>query len=308
MYFLSLPDCRNRPDTARGATNSKRGVIRVDVFDDIDNLSAVGGELLPPGRGANTMLPAFLRPEVLSHRVPRRPAEEQPQSNGTCRGEGGGTTYLRALGAIREDRSSPLSHESQTPHADGPCALAERRGTAAAAVVVGTVPAGATPIIDESHVLNRMEEFALRPAHGQHPATRNKQRRPGMRRIGLGRTPPDDKFLNRGKSKSPGVGILGRRNGGRESRLPSQVQKVLECQILREGWRSMILGGCRQGGAAPRGGMVGEVEGYLWMPWRSENVRGEEEAAVAVGGAMPKQKWCVMCLSTFLLGTTNMLK
>ena len=25
----------------------------------------------------------------------------------------------------------------------------------------------------------------------------------------------------------------------------------------------MILGGCRRGGAAPRGGVVGEVEGYL---------------------------------------------
>ena len=27
----------------------------------------------------------------------------------------------------------------------------------------------------------------------------------------------------------------------------------------------MILGGCRRGGKALRGGMVGEFEGYLWM-------------------------------------------
>jgi hypothetical protein len=30
------------------------------------------------------------------------------------------------------------------------------------------------------------------------------------------------------------------------------------------------------------------------------NKRGEEEAAAAVGGAMQKQKWCVLCLITFL--------
>jgi len=63
----------------------------------------------------------------------------------------------------------------------------------------------------------------------------------------------------------------------------------------------MILGGCRRGGVAPRGEMVGEIEGYLWMPRRSANVRGEEEATAAVGGAM-KRKWCVLCRSTFLLG------
>ena len=51
---------------ARGATNSKCRVIHVDAFKDIDDPSAVGGELPPPGRGANTTLPAFLRPEVLS--------------------------------------------------------------------------------------------------------------------------------------------------------------------------------------------------------------------------------------------------
>ncbi len=28
--------------------------------------------------------------------------------------------------------------------------------------------------------------------------------------------------------------------------------------------------------------------------------RGEEEAAAAVGGAMQKRKWCVLCLITFL--------
>ena len=39
--------------------------------------------------------------------------------------------------------------------------------------------------------------------------------------------------------------------------------------------------------------------------WQSANVRGEEEAAAAVGGAMPKRKWCVLCLSTFLLGEAS---
>ena len=41
-------------------------------------------------------------------------------------------------------------------------------------------------------------------------------------------------------------------------------------------------------------GQVGEVEGYLWMP-RQCNKRGEEEAAAAVGGAMQKRKWYVLC-------------
>ncbi len=43
----------------------------------------------------------------------------------------------------------------------------------------------------------------------------------------------------------------------------------------------MILGGCRRGGAAPRGGMVGEIEGYLWMPRRSANVSGSVAASAA---------------------------
>ncbi len=46
--------------------------------------------------------------------------------------------------------------------------------------------------------------------------------------------------------------------------------------------------------------MVGEVEGYLWMPRRSANVRGEEEAAAAVGGAMQKRKWCCVFYCTLL--------
>ena len=41
--------------------------------------------------------------------------------------------------------------------------------------------------------------------------------------------------------------------------------------------------------------MVGEVKCYLWMQRRLEDVTGEEVAA-AVGGAMRKRKWCVLCL------------
>ena len=59
-----------------------------------------------------------------------------------------------------------------------------------------------------------------------------------------------------------------------------------------------------RGSGTERGGMVGEIEGYLWMPRRSANVRGEEEATAAVGGAM-KRKWCVLCRSTFLLGEAS---
>ena len=42
------------------------------------------------------------------------------------------------------------------------------------------------------------------------------------------------------------------------------------------------------------GGGVGEVEGYLWMRRRLADATREEAAAV-VGGAMWKQKWCVVC-------------
>ena len=53
----------------------------------------------------------------------------------------------------------------------------------------------------------------------------------------------------------------------------------------------ILLGGCGKGGAAPTGGMVGEVEGYLWMRrWSADVTR--EEAAAAGGGAMRKRKWC----------------
>ncbi len=41
--------------------------------------------------------------------------------------------------------------------------------------------------------------------------------------------------------------------------------------------------------------MVGEVEGYLWMPQRLADAT-REEAAAAGGGAMLKWKWCVVCL------------
>ena len=37
-----------------------------------------------------------------------------------------------------------------------------------------------------------------------------------------------------------------------------------------------------RGSGTEWGGMVGEIEGYLWMPRRSANVRGEEEATAAV--------------------------
>ena len=61
----------------------------------------------------------------------------------------------------------------------------------------------------------------------------------------------------------------------------------------------MILGGCRQGGAAPRGGgMVGEVEGYLWMPRQLADVT-REKATAAVGGAMPKVE--MVCAVSFII-------
>ena len=41
--------------------------------------------------------------------------------------------------------------------------------------------------------------------------------------------------------------------------------------------------------------MVGEVEGYLWMPRRLADVTRDEMAAAAVGGAIRKRKWCVLC-------------
>jgi hypothetical protein len=48
------------------------------------------------------------------------------------------------------------------------------------------------------------------------------------------------------------------------------------------------------------GGGVGEVEGYLWMRrWAADATR--EEAAAAVGGAMGKRKWCVVCPLTTIL-------
>jgi hypothetical protein len=69
-----------------------------------------------------------------------------------------------------------ISPESQTPHAYGPPALAERRGTAATiVVVVGTIPTSATtPIIDESNVFDRMEKFAPRPACDATPTAKPK--------------------------------------------------------------------------------------------------------------------------------------
>ena len=48
------------------------------------------------------------------------------------------------------------------------------------------------------------------------------------------------------------------------------------------------------------GGMVGEVEGYLWMRrWAADATR--EEKAKAVRGAMGKQKWCVVCPLTYFV-------
>jgi hypothetical protein len=47
--------------------------------------------------------------------------------------------------------------------------------------------------------------------------------------------------------------------------------------------------------------VVGEVKGYLWMQRRLADVT-REEAAAAVGGAMRKWKWYVLCLHCTLLG------
>ena len=66
----------------------------------------------------------------------------------------------------------------------------------------------------------------------------------------------------------------------------------------------MILGGCRRGGAAPRGGMVGEVEGYLWMQRRLADAT-REEALAAVVGAMGKREWCVLCLLSYFFRRSN---
>ena len=46
-------------------------------------------------------------------------------------------------------------------------------------------------------------------------------------------------------------------------------------------------------GSGTVGGMVGEVEGYLWTRRRSADAT-REEAVAAVGGAMRKRKWCVV--------------
>ena len=56
----------------------------------------------------------------------------------------------------------------------------------------------------------------------------------------------------------------------------------------------------------PRGGMVGEVEGYLWMQRQAADATREEAAAAAaaaaaVGGAMRKRKWCVLCPLTYFV-------
>ena len=53
-------------------------------------------------------------------------------------------------------------------------------------------------------------------------------------------------------------------------------------------------------GSGTKGGMVGEVEGYLWMRRRSADATREEEAA-AGGGAMRKRKWCVVCPLTYFV-------
>ena len=49
-------------------------------------------------------------------------------------------------------------------------------------------------------------------------------------------------------------------------------------------WQLLTRGSDTEGG-----GVVGEIEGYLWMRRRSADVT-REEAAAAGGGAMPKRK------------------
>ena len=51
-------------------------------------------------------------------------------------------------------------------------------------------------------------------------------------------------------------------------------------------WRLWTRGSGTNGG-----GLVGEVEGYLWMRRLSADATREEAAAVG-GGAMRKRKWC----------------
>ena len=46
-----------------------------------------------------------------------------------------------------------------------------------------------------------------------------------------------------------------------------------------------------RGSGTERGGMVGEIEGYLWMPRRSANVRGEAAAAAGGGGASERSRY-----------------
>ena len=55
-----------------------------------------------------------------------------------------------------------------------------------------------------------------------------------------------------------------------------------------------------RGSGTKGGGMVGEIEGYLWMRrWAADATR--EEVAAAVRGAMGKQKWCVVCPLTYFV-------
>jgi hypothetical protein len=59
----------------------------------------------------------------------------------------------------------------------------------------------------------------------------------------------------------------------------------------------MILGGCRRGGAAPRGGMVGEVEGYLWTRRQSADATREEAAGAGWGSNAEVE---VVCGATYV--------
>jgi hypothetical protein len=59
----------------------------------------------------------------------------------------------------------------------------------------------------------------------------------------------------------------------------------------------MILCGCRRGSSTKGGAGGGSRELLVDATAVSKcDKRGEEEAAVAVGGAMRKRKWCVLCL------------
>jgi len=55
-----------------------------------------------------------------------------------------------------------------------------------------------------------------------------------------------------------------------------------------------------RGSGTEGGGMVAEVEGYLWMRrWAVAEAAAWRERGVGGGGSKRKRKWCVVCPLTY---------